>query len=217
MKIATWNLERPTTTGKKNASIESALAAVNADIFILTETNESINPGSGYYSIHSVEAAENFYTEGERRVSIFSKYPFRKQIPTFNAETALCVQIQTPEGELAIYGTIIGTHGNREASFQTDLELQILDFNKIAAEHGLCIAGDFNISFSDNYYYTKAGRDSLTGCFDLLGLVNTTADISENIDHIILPKSFIDKKPNTEEWNRDKKLSDHIGVAVTLY
>ena len=217
MKIATWNVERPRTAGKKNASIEAAIASVNADILILTETNECINPGVGYNVLHSATLTESFYTRGERRVSIFSKYPFGEQIATFNAETSVCVKIQTSLGELAVYGTIIGTQGNREKSFQTDLELQILDLNKIAEEHQLCIAGDLNISFSDNYYYTIAGRVELNAAFDFLGLVNTTTHIPENIDHIVLPKSFLEKKTNTEVWNHDKKLSDHIGVAVTLY
>lgn len=216
MKIATWNIERPITTGRENISIEAVLAKVNADILILTETNECINPGAEYHRLHSAAFKEDIYTPGERRVGIFSKYPFSEQIPTVNAETALCVSVQTPLGDLAVYGTIIGIYGNRVMSFKTDLELQILDFNKIAAEHQLCIAGDLNISFSDNYYYTKAGRDELNTAFDFLDLVNTTAHIPENIDHIILPKSFIEKKINTEIWNHDKSLSDHIGVAVTL-
>ena len=37
MKIATWNIERPTKNDKKIPVIEDILKNVNADILILTE------------------------------------------------------------------------------------------------------------------------------------------------------------------------------------
>jgi len=42
MKIATWNIERPNKYSKKNQAIIDCLQKVDADILILTETNEFI-------------------------------------------------------------------------------------------------------------------------------------------------------------------------------
>jgi endonuclease/exonuclease/phosphatase family metal-dependent hydrolase len=98
-----------------------------------------------------------------------------------------------------------------------DLDLQLLDLEKIAKEGNLCVGGDFNISFSDNYYFTKEGRRKLNDLFEKLNLINLTAEIAQNIDHIILSGAFVgDRARSIETWNEDKRLSDHIGVAVEI-
>jgi hypothetical protein len=217
MRIATWNLERPSKTSSKLPLIIQEIARINADILILTETNEAVYLGNAYQSYHTTEPPDDYYKPGERRVSIYSKFPFTKSFETFDAQTSICASFNTPLGELSVYGTIIGVHGNRPKSFNIDLEKQIKDFHRIAALSVLCIAGDLNISFSDNYYFTNEGRDKLNNSLAQLDLINTTAGIPENIDHIILPHRFIaNKNIQTSTWNNDKKLSDHIGVMVEI-
>ncbi|WP_276977595.1 endonuclease/exonuclease/phosphatase family protein [Flavobacterium filum] len=217
MKIATWNLERPNKSTKKNKEIIDSLVNVNADILILTETNELINFDDNYNYFHSSKLVENLYKDGERRVSIYSKYNSLGQYETFRNDTSICVKFKTPFGNLAVYGTIIGVYGNRHTSFMQDLNLQIADFEKISKTENLCIAGDFNISFSDNYYYTAEGRNKLNKTFANLNLRNLTENIAQNIDHIVLTKEFVGERlVKFETWNLDKKLSDHIGVAVDI-
>ncbi len=47
--------------------------------------------------------------------------------------------------------------------------------------------------------------------------VRRNESIPNNSDHIILTKTFVsERKINIETWNTDKKLSDHIGVSITL-
>jgi hypothetical protein len=113
MKIATWNLERPKINGKKTPAIIEALKEINADIFILTETETFIDLGDEYFVRHSEKDKQEYFGEGERRVSIFSKYPITKELETFRADTSLCVSMETPKGELIIYGTVIGNRGNK--------------------------------------------------------------------------------------------------------
>ena len=75
------------------------------------------------------------------------------------------------------------------------------------------------ITFGDryNYYYTKEGRRKLNDSFEKLILVNLTAEIPQNIDHIIVSRSFVgDRVWHTETWNSDRKLSDHIRVVVEI-
>jgi endonuclease/exonuclease/phosphatase family metal-dependent hydrolase len=50
-----------------------------------------------------------------------------------------------------------------------------------------------------------------------LKLVILTAEIAQNIDHIIVSDAFVgDRVRSIETWNEDKRLSDHIGVAVEI-
>ncbi len=217
MKIATWNIERPNKATKHNQTIIDCLRKINADILILTETNEIITFGDSYNYFHSSKLEETYYKDGERKVSIYSKFSSIQNFETFRNDTSICVKFNTPLGYLAVYGTVIGIHGNRRESFIADLDKQLADFDKIAETENFCIAGDLNMSFSDNYYFTKEGREKLNTSFEKLNLVNLTANIPENIDHIILTKAFVgDRKRNIETWNLDKKLSDHIGVAVEI-
>lgn len=217
MKIATWNLERPNKSTNRNQSIIDCLTRINADILILTETNEIIDFGETYSYFHTSRLKEPYYKQGERRVSIYSKYSSVEEIETFNADTAVCVKLNTPLGDLVVYGTVIGIYGNRRQSFNTDLDEQLLDFYRIGKANHYCISGDLNMTFSDNYYFTKEGRQKLITSFEQLNLINLTANIPENIDHIVISKTFLgDRQIKIETWNKDKKLSDHIGVAVEI-
>lgn len=217
MKIATWNLERPTNQSLRLTNIQDILISLEADIIILTETNKFIDLGSEYYSFNSSGLSNPMYKEGELRSSIYSKYPSFAKIKTFNEETSICEVLDTPIGNIAVYATIIGIYGNRHPNFKTDLELQLLDFNSIGTQYPICIAGDFNISFCDNYYYTKEARDKLNNSFNELGLINLTDKVQNNIDHIVISQELLSvSEVNCHVWNLDKKVSDHIGVMVDL-
>jgi endonuclease/exonuclease/phosphatase family metal-dependent hydrolase len=224
MKIATWNIERPTKSGKKSKEIISFLRDLNADILVLTETNDFIDLGPDYSVQHTSVLQDKMYNVGERRVSIFSQFPFSdKKLETFNPETALCVSIKTSLGELSVYGTVLGVLGNKGNQFKDDLEKQLLDYENINKQSkNFCIIGDLNISFSDNYYFTKDGRMKLNSSFEKYQMKNYTADLKHNIDHIILTEKFVGKhKIVTSYWNetenKQTRLSDHKGVMIEIF
>jgi len=221
MKIATWNIERPKKTGIRVPRIIECIRKVEPDILILTETNEAVYLGEEYNYFHSNILQESFYKEGERRTSIYSKYQLTGTHVTFRADTSICAKLKTPFGELAVYCTVIGINGNRRKNFDADLVKQLEDFERISVNENFCenfcIGGDLNMSFADNYYFTQDGRKKLIDSFEKLKMTNLTAGIPENIDHIIISDEFIKGKSIIlSEWNRDKKLSDHIGVCVTI-
>lgn len=139
-------------------------------------------------------------------------------ISAFNNETSICEVLDTPNGNIGLYATIIGIYGNRHPSFKIELDFQLLDFKSIGSQYPLCIAGDFNISFGDNYYFANDGRDKLKEAFGELGMRNLTANIENNIDHIVMSEGLVGGMgTSVETWNLDKKLSDHIGVVVKIY
>ncbi|MCX6690133.1 MAG: hypothetical protein NTZ39_10685 [Methanoregula sp.] len=231
IKIATWNVERPNRTDEKEKervnAINAELKKHPADILILTETNECISPENIKYVYHSEplekEAGGSYYKEGERRVSIWSLHPIIETLKVKNSLTSACAVIQTPLGNLAVFGCIIGIHG-RGKGFDTDLQDQMEDLRRFEeAGYNICYAGDFNMSFCDNYYTKKSARSQLNDLFSTLKMKNLTARIPQMIDHIVVSESLLPSSSVEKEcWNTDKKkarpivLSDHKGVIVTI-
>jgi exonuclease III len=227
MRIATWNVERlRASTHTRNQRILAELEKFDADVLVLTETNLAICPGDRYSRASTGALAENaeasgYYGRGEHRVTIWTKYRILEKLKTYNSRSAVCVRIEAPfDQSLLIYGTVIGHHGNRHEAFKTDLDGQIHDWTTRYGSESICIAGDYNLSFGDKYYFTKYGREQIMGTF-AKQRINLLTGFEENIDHIAISDSFMQSvrmvgKP--EVWNplKDRKLSDHIGVCVTL-
>ena len=218
MKILTWNLERPK---KANQAIIDKLAEYDADIVVLTETNTIINPGKEYARIESETLTKGHdginYHLGENRTTVWTKYKIVVKHKTYDNYTAVCAQIETPFGSLNVYATIIGVFGGIGERFKSDLENQLLDFEKLSSEKPLCIIGDLNVTFSGRAYPSHDARNKLNNAFEKLKLINVTAAIENNVDHIVVSKDFIQtKKVTIETWNHHKKLSDHIGICLTI-
>lgn len=219
MRIATWNIERLKHKADSDKIYEKIYDA-KADILVLTETDTRISPEYKYcYSTPLLaEIQPDYYGETENRVTIFSDYPCVRQYDTFDNRTAICVELDTPKGLLLVYGTIIGIFGNREKSFMPDLEKQMEDIRRLTAEsQQICVLGDYNLTFCDNYYYTKAGRDVVNDTFKECGLKLVTRDRAECIDHIAISESFTAGSTITvDEWNYDKTLYDHKGIVADI-
>ena len=221
MKIATWNVERLHNKALLGKIIEEC-NRVNADILILTETDSRVKPDKTYaYETPApvgMCGIRDYYRSTENRVTIITDYKLTKYYLTYDKYTSICAGLETPHGELLVYGTIMGIWGNRRGSFKEDVAAQTADFKAIC-ESGrhICICGDYNLSFSDNYYYTKYGRETVLSSFADNSIRLLTADRSECIDHIAVSEEFVaDADITVDEWNYDKRLSDHKGIYVDL-
>lgn len=218
MRIATWNVERL----KHYKEIDSMLAeceAASADILVLTETDERIRPEYPYcYSTPLLkEIRPDYYRNTENRVSIYTKYRCIKKYPTYDKYTAICVELETEYGNILVYGTIMGIFGNREVSFKSDLKKQMDDIRRLTSEgSNICVAGDYNLSFCDNYYYTKDGRNMVLETLKDCGIDILTKERTECVDHIAVSKKFATEVAEIDEWNYDKALSDHKGIVVEI-
>ena len=219
MKIATWNVER--LKHKKHLDqIQWLCNSIQADILVLTETDKRLHPDYAF-CCESASLAEDKtipYAVTENRVSIYTNYPIVQQHRTYDPRTALCVELKTEAGNLLVYGTIIGILGNRHPSFMEELYHQSDDIRHLSKKgDGFCVCGDFNCTFSDNYYFTQAGRTELRNLFQETELSLLTAERAECIDHIAVSRRFASFAQLTvEEWNEDKLLSDHKGIAVSF-
>lgn len=223
MKIATWNIERLKHRKSLDKIVDKCIN-VKADILVLTESDESIELDYEYcyhtptpppLKIEGYDTPMK-YKESEHRVSIYTNYKIVDEHPTFNKYAALCLELETEKGNILVYGTIMGILGNRRSSYQKDLEEQCKDICKFVDEgYNICICGDYNCSFSDNYYFTKEGRQLIEDTFEKCDIELLTRESKECIDHIALSNKLIDNqrfKPN--EWNHEKKLSDHKGICI---
>ncbi|MCR5860957.1 endonuclease/exonuclease/phosphatase family protein [Flavobacterium sp. J372] len=217
MKILAWNVER----GKRGAAVlAETTRQYNADIIILTETTKDIDPGLPE-SIATTELYKGYdgidYKAGENRTTIWSKYKIDRMVQTYDDYTSICVEVGTPFGKLTVYGIIIGVFGgNGKASERYKSDLRNTD-DVMKLPEQLCIAGDLNTTFSGWTYPSSEGRNALNELFKQKNLVCLTCEIENSVNHIALSKSFIEgRNISIETWNHDKKLSDHIGVCVTI-
>jgi len=221
MRIGTWNVER-LCRKKRLAPILECCKQVDADILVLTETDRRIHPAYpyAYHTPLLAEAVdEDYYRPTENRVSIFSRYPCIRQHSVADANTSLCVELATGRGPLLVYGTILGTRGNREASFKIDVLSQMMDVRRLTNKgHAVCLVGDFNCSFLDNYYFTAWGRNTISYTFHDCAMELLTEKQPECIDHIAISRSFVKGAPFlVKEWNLDKTLSDHKGIGIRIW
>ena len=219
MKIATWNVERLKHFRQMDA-ILSACENTRADILVLTETDERLRPNYRfcYQTPRMAEVQLSHYKATENRVSIYTDYPCVQQHATFDRYTSLCVELATKRGNLIVYGTIVGVLGNRNISFKQDLLRQCADFERlVAGGKALCICGDYNCTFADNYYFTQFGRNTILQSFEKNRIRLLTQEQPECIDHIAVSESFVGNASiYVKEWNQGKALSDHKGVMVDI-
>lgn len=222
MKIINWNVGRPTTNKVK--SITENLIELNADIVVLTETNCSIDLGSSYNYFSTDFIEQDFerqnlikYKNRERRASIYSKYPILKTYITYDKFTSICVDIDTPLGIITFYATIIGVFGGLNPRFTDDLTSQIQDFEKLLKGKNAYVIGDYNITTSGRVYPSNIARETCNSVLLNHQLINLTASIPNNVDQISISQQLVQESQLTiETWNLDKKLSDHIGIMVSL-
>ena len=222
MKISVWNLMRPNLkTVERNSLFIDTLNQINPDIIILTETNSIIDFGDKYFSV-STEPLPKLvdkytYETGENRVTIFSRYPFVRQIPTADSYTSVCAETETPFGHLIIYGTIIGFLGGLLEPFESDLKKQTLDLTHLAKQGNICFGGDLNIAFSGRPYPSKLVVKSVSDLFDNLSLTNLTKDFNNSAIHSVISNSFLENKQvEKDQIQFDKKITDHNLVTIIL-
>lgn len=222
---------------RKNDAIITALREVDADILVLTETNSCIDLSHMYETcfpttclFQSLPIGAGECKRGENRVTIWSKLPGQRRIDMCNSHSAICAELSTVFGKLNVYGTVLGIYGKNRGSnepilprtdFETALEVQLADWERLATLGNLCIVGDFNLSLGDNYYFTKRHRERMLDSLQKLEIDVPTATLPDNVDQIAASRSFLNfcarpLKPHTWHTSREKAVSDHQGVRLTL-
>lgn len=227
MKIATLNIDW--ARKKKPSGTAEFLNQFDFDFLILTEAIDLDLQNFPYQYLcsripeNTVYENLNYseYLNGEKafRTVLYSKIPYSKKYSVADDKTNLALEFETELGKIVFYCTIIGTWFNRKPFVDIELQNTIRDCRKIKAENkNIFIVGDFNTSFrkgEERFSISSSTTETLKSLFKELNLINSTSEIEENIDHIIIPKGFSD---DTEcgIFVDKNVVSDHKGVFMTI-
>lgn len=219
LRIINWNIKR--LEDVTSSKVEEVIDNYNPDIVILTETNTNIKLKSLNYNHHSAQLPKSFdgipYKDGEIRTAIYSKYPIIKRLELNDNYTNCAVFVSTPLGNIVVYATIIGIFGNKGGRFAIDFQNMFKDIESLSANNPMIVAGDFNQSFSDNYYFTHDGRRLISDMLDKMPLCNVTSGLPQNVDHILISNEIAHSIDiSTKIFNVNKIYSDHIGIVVDI-
>ena len=227
--IATWNLELPGTTGSaRSQAILAKIAEINADIWVLTETNESIRL-DGYSCFATLET--KLRKPGERTTMIWSRWPLR-EVPVFTdlpeTETptrvwpsytvssrdtapAVCAIVDVPGTPLLVYGTIITYFGDRGPAGQSkyhdeqrsSITAHKRDWQRLRAlypELPMVVAGDLNATCD------KRNSPNIETCTLLREALESTGLICSTrcnwIDHICVSAELAAGVIVNDSWQR---------------
>ncbi len=245
LRIATWNLERP---GWKSPRVQPQLetiAAIDADIWILTETHAAIKLDPPYNCVES--PPQKLRRKGEQTTAIWTRCKVLRNIPTFTdrpderdpqcptyavgrpaMSPAACAEIETPLGPLLVYGTIIahfGDKGREVTSSYGDEQYKAIhahrdDWARLRNSRPMCVAGDFNTTLNGRSWEPKDARPKLEAALVTNDLHCVTNTFAYCIDHICLTPEWAERVIHREQWEiplRDgKKITDHKATSVDL-
>ncbi len=228
MKIATLNIDWAKKL--KREATEAFLSKLDFDILIVTEGIDLKLPCYPYKYLcepipkNTVFEGLNYteYLQGETayRAIIYSKYPYIKQFDVADSKTSLALEFETDLGSILIYASIVGTQFRKKPFAQRELDNLITDCQRIySINQNLIIVGDLNTSFRENekqFSINAATTLTLSSLFESLHLYVPTNALEKNIDHIVIPKSFLNKLIDCDVFVDKNVVSDHQGVYVVL-
>ena len=244
MRIANWNLQRVHPSESRAERILKHLKLVDADIWVLTETHELIEPGELFSSVMS-DKHDGESKPGEHWAGIWSRFPIT-HLPSFVSDGSRCTAalIKHPEiGDVTVYATVLPWIGSAwrdiesggGAAFKAALNAYTIDWKKLQAAFPNAlhvVAGDFNQDLAPYHYYgSKMQRDLLEDALAATHMKAVTAGLNDPeetkklyrhacIDHICVSDSPGIQVIKTTRWpvagKPDLRLSDHFCVAVEL-
>jgi endonuclease/exonuclease/phosphatase family metal-dependent hydrolase len=244
VRVATWNVERPRPRGWKVPPAQlRRMAEVDADIWVLTETHVAHQPSPAHrFRLFSPPHPERRPCH-ERWTAIWSRWPLVAVTdPAPHPRGTVAALAETPNGLLAVYGTVIawaderahddGRPARKWEVHLVEIERQGAEWRRLRAAHPgvpLLVAGDFNQDRDGSRWYgTREVRARLTTALAGAGLECVTAiDAVQGgllrehhlIDHICATPDLA-ASARIRCWEPvdgdGQRLSDHPVVAVDL-
>ncbi len=239
LRIATWNVQCITKPEHVARQIRR-MQLFAADVWVLTETLVDRSPGPGFNGVFCPPGKK---PKQHRKVGIWSHWPIRLlDSPPGVWRGSAAASVDTPFGEIVVYGSVIAYHGDRQhldgrpakpwEVHASEIERQSSEWSALLAEgRPLVVAGDFNQARgprSGRGYGTNAVRAQLTEALDAANLSSLTdldllerGDISDrpHVDHICVSDGFRQVGDVLAADRLDasgNELSDHVTIAVDL-
>jgi hypothetical protein len=241
LRIGTWNVQYGKGT-EKNRRRRDLLVQRDADVWILTETNDQLDLSDAFLPVHSADRYSS--AAGGRWVSIWTRLPVLDLHPTEDRWRTVAATVDGgPCGALIIYGTVlpwqhdIGPDSLAPApgwsEFYRVTPSQGAEWSGLRASNKnatLIVAGDLNHNLGGPQYYgTTRGRTALREALQSADLTCLTE--SERfqpgqlayppIDHVCAaPPEGHRIDSAVEGWNKSTAdgtvLSDHSGVLADI-
>jgi endonuclease/exonuclease/phosphatase family metal-dependent hydrolase len=217
------------------------MTAIDADIWVLTETRVSVAPAPSYHGLHTPPHPTRRPDTDERWVGIWSRWPLRPTGLAPDPRGSVSAVVDSPFGELVVYGTVLPWANERgedgrakmwQVHYQ-EIERQGEEWMRLRQLHPdahLVVAGDFNQDRDGSGWYgTHRGRDLLTAVLEQAGLTCASAeDVATGqlreghlVDHIAISDGWAaTSKLTLTCWEKEdedgSRLSDHPTVALDV-
>jgi len=209
--------------------------AVDADVWVLTETHDSLGPGSDYAAVHASQRpfGSDGVVEGSRWVSIWSRHGFvEAEIAVGDRERTVACIVDFEGRRLVIYGTVLPwTNDSERDGMEAELSRQAPEWLSLPTEHdaSFCLAGDFNVNLGGPHYYgSNASKEAVATRLrdaDLVAMTDfeRTKDRRPDygiIDHIALSSDLAPSATLVDLWGPrtedGRPMSDHSGVCIEI-
>jgi exonuclease III len=236
VRIGTWNLDHARAQ-KHDAARLQILREVDADVLVLTETNDRVAL-PGYSAVHS--APRPNAAPGGRWVTVWSRLPVIEPVEVADSNRACAARLSTTSGEAIIFGVVVPWHADVGEPAKVPRPRAWEEHHRAWPKFGeewsklrrkwpeapLFVAGDLNISLGGpRYYGTSNGRRLFAGALEAAGLRCATefehvpegALMYPAIDHILVPEHT--KSSVVGAWEgrlQGLRLSDHSGLVVEV-
>jgi endonuclease/exonuclease/phosphatase family metal-dependent hydrolase len=220
------------------------MAAVDADIWVLTETILDHAPTTDHrYAVFSPAYPER-RAEPERWVGIWSRWPIELiETPPAHRRGSVAAIVTGPGGPIVVYGTVLawanepqfddGSAAKMWEAHRAEIDRQGSEWVQLRSSFPGCplvVAGDFNQDRDGSGWYgTSAVRSKLTdalsaadlACVTAMDAVSTGLLASQHlVDHICV-SSKLAPHAKVRCWEAvdetGQRLSDHPAVAIDLF
>jgi hypothetical protein len=192
MKILTCNFKQISDNAShgSHTQLQQLILDHDVDIVVLTNTYLQFDLGNAFKKVATTVMPLKHdgivYKAGQNSVSIYTKYPLKNKVKTYDRYTSVCQMIETPLGNLNFYGTIIGT---RMELFESDFVEQKEDLIRI--EGALCYIGDFNTSFTSTTSIQNQNAGAVIEFLNHQKMNLLTALLADTTQHIAISNSFL--------------------------
>ena len=233
MKVVNWNVQWATPDSARSPEILRRIQALDPDIICLTETDADFGLEHG----HVICALPDYGmgVRGRRRkVALWSRNPWRPAVGLGGAALVpgrfVSGVTDTPIGPLTVLGVCIPWAGSRTVRFGgkqrqwQDHEEYLDGLKRLLAPMGrprVVLLGDFNQRLAGKSNVPLRLREKLRQALPTAMTV-TTVDTEfarrRTIDHIAVSDDLTAGIVDTiDNWDGDRRLSDHFGVVADLY
>jgi hypothetical protein len=239
VRVGTWNLDHATTVRHDRLRI-AALVDADADVWVLTETDDRLTPGAAFQPAHA--ASRPACPVGERWVSLWSRFPISEVLDVEDPLRTVAAVLDAPTGRLLVIGVVLPWHADRGddptdppqrnwAEHRRVIPQRIAEWRRLAAAHAdaaLVIAGDFNTDLMagtgapQRTYGTQAEAALLRQMLTDLGMAVPTrgqthpTDGGYLIDHIAVDGEQAGAPRVSVPEVNGRPLSDHPLVSVAF-